>query len=164
MFFDRASFSGGRVFFDRASFSGGKVSFLRASFSGGLVSFDRAAFSDGEVSFREASFSGERRCLNHASFSGGAVSFTTASGPAPYGLLGAVGTPAPATVTLSSLGCTQFRKAGEAESVAYASALALGCSNRPPSENLWSVMSLQHGRVWCSGQRSRHGGLGRAGA
>ncbi|MEW2079940.1 pentapeptide repeat-containing protein [Streptomyces sp. NPDC013433] len=101
VFFDRASFSGSRVSFDRASFSGGKVSFLRASFSGGLVSFDRASFSGGKVSFREASFSGGRTSFKHASFSGGTVSFINASGSAPYWLLDAVGTPAPATVTLS---------------------------------------------------------------
>ncbi|MFD5557668.1 pentapeptide repeat-containing protein [Streptomyces sp. NPDC127068] len=112
--FDRASFSGGTVFFNGASFSGGTVSFNGASFSGGTVSFGNASFSGGTVSFNEArfsgstvyfylaSFSGGTVSFNEARFSGSTVSFREATGPAPDGLLAAVGSPAPATVTLAS--------------------------------------------------------------
>ncbi|RSS15425.1 pentapeptide repeat-containing protein [Streptomyces sp. WAC05458] len=116
--FDRASFSGGRVFFDYATFSGGEVSFRGASFSGSEVSFPYATFSGGKVSFDGASFSGGGVYFNRASFSGSTVNFDglaggatfsgatvdfrEASGPAPDGLLAAVGTPVPAAVYFPS--------------------------------------------------------------
>ncbi|MGC5533676.1 pentapeptide repeat-containing protein [Streptomyces sp. SR-10] len=73
-----------------ATFSGGTVSFRHATFSGGTVSFGTAMFSGSTVSFRSATFSS------------GDVSFDGATGPAPQGLLAAVGTPPPSGVTLPS--------------------------------------------------------------
>ncbi|MER5257926.1 pentapeptide repeat-containing protein [Streptomyces sp. NPDC002855] len=80
-------FSGGTVHFSSTDFHGGKGFFRHAEFSGGRVSFDRTSF------FGRESFVG-------AVFSGGEVSFSEAKGSAPDGLLVAVGTPVPATVTL----------------------------------------------------------------
>ncbi|MGV9921533.1 pentapeptide repeat-containing protein [Streptomyces cellulosae] len=116
--FDGASFSSGLVFFRDASFSAGAVSFDGASFSAGITFFDRASFSGGTVSFRDASFSGGTVSFRDASFSGSnvhfdgptggarfsgaTVDFRNASGPAPDGLLSAVGTPVPATVYFPS--------------------------------------------------------------
>ncbi|MGW1087365.1 pentapeptide repeat-containing protein [Streptomyces sp. NPDC002596] len=112
--FGRAAFSGGTVSFADAAFSSGTVSFNSAAFSGSEVSFDHAAFSDSEVLFISAAFSGSEVLFisaafsggmvrfNGAAFSGGEVLFEYATGPAPTGLLAAVGTPAPATVVLPS--------------------------------------------------------------
>ncbi|MFF4755558.1 pentapeptide repeat-containing protein [Streptomyces sp. NPDC002514] len=88
--FSDAEFSDGTVHFHNASFSGGTVNFVGTAFSGGTVHFSDAEFSDGTVHFHNASFSGGT--VNFV----GAVHFDTAVGPAPDGLLAAVGTP-PAT-------------------------------------------------------------------
>ncbi|MFE7712309.1 pentapeptide repeat-containing protein [Streptomyces sp. NPDC057486] len=123
--FDRAVFSGGQVSFQDAVFSSGRVSFDSAVFShgrgpiaiagfrrgygedgdleysGSLVSFHGASFTGGKVSFGGARFSSGGLVLLHgASFTGGEVSFRTATGPAPSGLLAAVGMPPPAAVDL----------------------------------------------------------------
>ncbi|WP_457511640.1 pentapeptide repeat-containing protein [Streptomyces sp. TE33382] len=100
--FDRAEFSYGMVIFDSAVFSGGGVSFARAEFSGGMVIFDGAVFSGSTVHFNETAFADGTVRFRNAVFSGGAVSFGDATGPAPEGLLAAVGTPAAAGVVLSS--------------------------------------------------------------
>ncbi|MCI3225214.1 pentapeptide repeat-containing protein [Streptomyces sp. NP-1717] len=95
--FTGAVFSGDTVSFGAAIFSGGKVDFNNATFSGGEVHFSRARFSGGTVSFAGATFSenvGFVDCL----FSGGTVSFWESAGPAPIGLLEAVGNPMPAEV------------------------------------------------------------------
>ncbi|MDQ0595839.1 hypothetical protein QF037_000184 [Streptomyces canus] len=86
--FSGATFSGGTVFFSGATFSSGTVDFSRATFSGSMMFFSRATFSSGTMYF------------SRATFSGGTVSFSAATGPTPHGLLDAVGTPVPATVTL----------------------------------------------------------------
>jgi uncharacterized protein YjbI with pentapeptide repeats len=123
--FVRAAFSGGRVNFEDVTFSGGTVYFEGAAFSGSTVAFSSATFQDGAVNFgdtifsggtvnfvgarfsgsmvlfQRAAFSGSRVTFDGATFSGGSVSFDQASGRAPEGLLGAVGTAAPTTVTLS---------------------------------------------------------------
>ncbi|MFH8939526.1 pentapeptide repeat-containing protein [Streptomyces griseosporeus] len=99
-YFLDAMFSGGRVSFDDATFSDGTVYFQGATFSGGLVSFSRATFSGGTVYFHGARFSGSRVYFQGTTFSGGTVHFEGATGSPPPGLIDAVGTPAPATVTL----------------------------------------------------------------
>ncbi|MFJ2407074.1 pentapeptide repeat-containing protein [Streptomyces xanthochromogenes] len=110
--FGRATFSDGRVTFARARFSGSTVSFASATFSGGLVGFGNATFSSGAVYFINArfsrgnvpfvgaTFSGSTLDFDGASFCGGRVSFGATTGPAPAGLLGAVGTPVPSEVRL----------------------------------------------------------------
>lgn len=91
--FRRSVFSGGMVLFANAKFSSGSVSFIGAAFSGGRVSFVDATFSGGEVSFSDTRFSnGEVSFRSAGFFGGGEVSFTNATGPAPSGLLAAVGT------------------------------------------------------------------------
>ncbi|MGW2016772.1 pentapeptide repeat-containing protein [Streptomyces sp. NPDC001927] len=99
--FGGAVFSGSRVSFGDAAFSDGFVSFGRAAFSDGTVSFDGAAFSGSTVSFASTAFSGGRVSFGSAAFSGGRVYFTDATGPAPDGLLVAVGSPITTTVTLA---------------------------------------------------------------
>jgi hypothetical protein len=100
--FDGATFSDGEVFFGSATFSGGRVFFGSATFSGGEVFFGSATFSDGTVDFGGARFSGGEVFFGAATFSGGRVNFYGATGPAPEGLLAAVGTPAPAAIGLPS--------------------------------------------------------------
>ncbi|MFC8412632.1 MULTISPECIES: pentapeptide repeat-containing protein [Streptomyces] len=98
--FHRATFSGGYVSFGGATFSGGDVSLRGATFSGGYVSLQGATFSGGDVSLRGATFSGGDVSFRGATFYSGHVSFDDATGPAPQGLLAAVGTPPPVWVTL----------------------------------------------------------------
>ncbi|MFC8230674.1 pentapeptide repeat-containing protein [Streptomyces sp. NPDC057287] len=112
VFFVGAEFSGGAVNFDSAQFSGGDVNFDDAEFSGGDVNFDDAEFSGGDVRFTRTAFSGGTVDFAGAAFSGGDVSFDSAefhgshlridatTGPAPGGLLEAVGTPVPAEIRL----------------------------------------------------------------
>ncbi|MFH9241893.1 pentapeptide repeat-containing protein [Streptomyces anulatus] len=102
MRFQFAEFSGGDVSFTVAEFSGGVVSFQGSTFSGGEVSFVRAEFSGSDVSFYFATFSGGVVSFQVSTFSGSTVSFDRATGPAPQGLLAAVGTPPRAGVTLPS--------------------------------------------------------------
>ncbi|WP_406387305.1 pentapeptide repeat-containing protein [Streptomyces sp. NBC_00887] len=96
-----AVFSGGLVDFGSAAFSGGLMDFGAAAFSGGTVNFDRAAFSGGTVTFDGAAFSRGTVTFDGAAFSGTTVDFNCAVGPAPDGLLVAVGTPVPSAVRLS---------------------------------------------------------------
>lgn len=119
VYFYRAAFSGGIASFGETTFSGGTVSFGDAIFCGhpaasygGVVSFGGARFSGGTVYFSGATFSGGTAAFNAATFSGGTVTFDNATfsgsevlfggatGPAPDGLLTAVGTPPPTTVSL----------------------------------------------------------------
>lgn len=100
VYFGDAVFSGSMVNFGGAAFSGGTVSFIDAAFSGGVVSFVVAAFSGSIVLFGNAAFSGDIVLFGSASFSGGTVDFDHGTGPAPRGLLAAVGNPASATVAL----------------------------------------------------------------
>ncbi|MFF3057024.1 pentapeptide repeat-containing protein [Streptomyces sp. NPDC057909] len=95
-----ATFSGGRVSFKRALLSGSTVSFRVATFSGGTVDFSVAAFFDSRVNFSDAAFSDGTVDFSDATFSGGTVDFDRARGPAPDGLLAAVGTPPVTTVNL----------------------------------------------------------------
>ncbi|MGC5041035.1 pentapeptide repeat-containing protein [Streptomyces sp. DT73] len=99
---DRATFSGGTVSFDRTTFSAGTVSLDRATFSAGAVSFYGATFSAGRVTFDRTTFSARVASFYNATFSGGRVTFYNATGPAPNGLINAVGNPASTTVTLAS--------------------------------------------------------------
>ncbi|MEU7088024.1 pentapeptide repeat-containing protein [Streptomyces achromogenes] len=110
--FGDARFFGGTVSFAGTRFSGAEVSFRAARFSGSRVSFGSARFTDGQVSFRGvtfsggsvdfgAVFSGNGVSFRGSTFLGGQVSFASATGPAPPGLLEAVGT-ASVTVALSS--------------------------------------------------------------
>ncbi|WP_406490678.1 pentapeptide repeat-containing protein [Streptomyces sp. NBC_01604] len=102
VWFHRATFSsGGTVFFDGATFSGGEVFFPDATFSGGDVFFNDAAFSGGEVFFIGTTFSGGVSFIG-TTFSGGRLVFRDVTGPAPRGLLTAVGTPTPGSVILPS--------------------------------------------------------------
>ncbi|WP_329345244.1 hypothetical protein [Streptomyces microflavus] len=118
--FGGATFSGGQVFFGCATFShsvvysgSGKVSFTGATFSGGEVAFSDATFSGGTVSFSDATSSGGKVLFGAGSrdfvFSQGAtftdhidVFFDGWTGPAPTGLLAALGTPVPSGVRLPS--------------------------------------------------------------
>ncbi|CAM5625292.1 hypothetical protein SBADM41S_01545 [Streptomyces badius] len=112
--FDSTTFSDGDMHFDGAMLSGGDMHFRGATLSGGDIYFDGATFSGGTVSFRHATFSGCGMHFDSATFSDGAVyfgsttfssgdmSFDGATGPAPQGLLTAVGTPPPSGVTLPS--------------------------------------------------------------
>ncbi|MFE9016352.1 pentapeptide repeat-containing protein [Streptomyces cyaneofuscatus] len=79
---------------------GGRVGFGGATFSGGRVGFDRATFSGGTVYFGRATFSGGRVGFGRATFSGGSMTFEASRGPAPAGILRAVGTPVPSEVHL----------------------------------------------------------------
>ncbi|MGW1067389.1 pentapeptide repeat-containing protein [Streptomyces aureus] len=97
---DCTIFSGSVVDFDEAIFSDGRVSFLGAVFAAGAVSYGDATFSGGTVSFDRATFSGGTVSFDRATFSGSTVRFIRATGPAPWGLLYAVGTPVPEAVTL----------------------------------------------------------------
>ncbi|MGW7513899.1 pentapeptide repeat-containing protein [Streptomyces massasporeus] len=110
--FDRATFSGGWMDFHGAEFSGSLVNFWGATFSGGRVDFggapnsgisamySSATFSGGRVDFDRATFSGCRVDFRGIGFTGCSVSFGGVTGPAPEGLLVAVGTPVPPTVVL----------------------------------------------------------------
>ncbi|MFD7753281.1 pentapeptide repeat-containing protein [Streptomyces sp. NPDC059757] len=98
--FGIAAFSGSEVYFGDATFSGSRVVFSGATFSGGRVYFSGAAFPGGLVLFGGAAFSGGRVVFRGAAFSGGEVDFGSATGPAPEGLLAAVGTPPATTVSL----------------------------------------------------------------
>ncbi|MEU0633702.1 hypothetical protein [Streptomyces sp. NPDC005989] len=64
------------------------MTFESATLSGGMVNFIEAMFSDGTVNFLGM------RCAD------GMLNFDRATGPAPNGLLTAVGTPVPSTVSL----------------------------------------------------------------
>ncbi|MFD7676577.1 pentapeptide repeat-containing protein [Streptomyces anulatus] len=95
-----AEFSSGSVSLNSAKFTGSEVNFDNAEFSGGNVRFDDAEFSGGDVRFDDAEFSGADVSFNNATFSGGNVRFNASTGPAPSGLIQAVGTPVPAEVRL----------------------------------------------------------------
>lgn len=108
--FRGATFSDGMVSFNGAVFSDGTVNFAGAAFSGGMVFFSGAVlsdgvnfyqtvFSDGTVNFDSAAFSDGVNFAG-ARFSNCTVNFDNATGPAPQGLLAAIGTPAPAEVVL----------------------------------------------------------------
>ncbi|MFD5493378.1 pentapeptide repeat-containing protein [Streptomyces sp. NPDC127091] len=100
--FRHATFGGGEVSFGDARFSSGTVLFLDAAFVNGAVSFFGAVFGGGEVSFRRAAFSGGAVFFNRATFTDGEVSFVDSTGPAPSGLLAAVGTASEAVVLPST--------------------------------------------------------------
>ncbi|RAS22164.1 pentapeptide repeat protein [Streptomyces avidinii] len=124
MGFTGARFSGGTVYFADATFSGGTLYLGGAVFSGSEVHFNEARFSDGEVDFGGTVFSGGEVHFDEAKFpdvdvsfsdpvsfggavfSGGEVSFDRAEGSAPSGLIAAIGTPVPATVTLPAVWLT----------------------------------------------------------
>ncbi|WP_307082171.1 pentapeptide repeat-containing protein [Streptomyces canus] len=78
----------------------GNMDFTDAVFSGGSVDFTGARFSGGRVEFGSAVFSGGRVEFGSAVFSGGSMTFEVTAGPAPVGLLAAVGTPVPSEVRL----------------------------------------------------------------
>ncbi|GAB3950723.1 pentapeptide repeat-containing protein [Streptomyces sparsus] len=100
-----ATFNGGTVGFARATVSDGTVFFRDATFNGGTVAFIASTFCGGTVNFHDATFSGstsgDRASFNRAIFSGSEVNFSDARGwfP-PNGLLAALGTPVPASVSL----------------------------------------------------------------
>ncbi|MFC9949979.1 pentapeptide repeat-containing protein [Streptomyces prasinus] len=100
--FRHATFGGGEVSFGDARFSSGTVLFLDAAFVNGAVSFFGAVFGGGAVSFRRAAFSGGAVFFNRATFTDGEVSFVDSTGPAPPGLLAAVGTASEAVVLPST--------------------------------------------------------------
>ncbi|MEU9337891.1 pentapeptide repeat-containing protein [Streptomyces sp. NPDC048290] len=100
--FSTAAFSGGTVNFRGAAFSGGTVDFSLARFSGGTVNFVSATFSSGTANFLGATFSSGTANFVSATFSGGTANFSRATGPAPHGLLAAVGPSPSAAMTLPS--------------------------------------------------------------
>ncbi|MFE5896908.1 pentapeptide repeat-containing protein [Streptomyces sp. NPDC056488] len=112
LFFGEATFSGGAVFFSGATISGGTLFFRDAAISSGTVSFNSATISSGMLDFGGATFSGgtlffssvtistDTMSFSGATFSGGTLDFRDATGPAPAGLLTAVGSPVPTTVIL----------------------------------------------------------------
>ncbi|WP_030693344.1 hypothetical protein [Streptomyces globisporus] len=111
--FSRATISGGGVFFTDATLSGGTVSFDRSTLSSGTVTFSIATISGGTLDFSGATISGGRLFFNSttifsdtvsfssATISGGTLDFEDSTGPAPTGLLTAIGSPVPRTVILS---------------------------------------------------------------
>ncbi|MDK1476946.1 pentapeptide repeat-containing protein [Streptomyces sp. 549] len=64
------------------------------------INFNGAVFSDSRVSFTGATFTDGIVFFNEATFTGSRVSFDRATGPVPRGLLAALGTPVPPSVTL----------------------------------------------------------------
>ncbi|WP_367870056.1 pentapeptide repeat-containing protein [Streptomyces aureus] len=100
MAFAAARFSGGVVIFSRATFSGGSMFFGGTTFSGSDVNFDEATFSGGTVDFRYVMFCGRSVSFVGATFSSGTVNFHDTDGPAPAGLLSAIGASDPVTVSL----------------------------------------------------------------
>ncbi len=112
--FDSTTFSGGDVTFDSTTFSGGGMYFDGATFSGGTVAFRHATFSGGDTHFDSATFSGGTVYFGSTTFSGGGMYFDGATGPAPQGLLAAVGTP-----PLRGLGCLRlgYRRLHRADAV-----------------------------------------------
>nr|WP_247708851.1 pentapeptide repeat-containing protein [Streptomyces sp. C3-3] len=98
--FSRATFSDSYVDLFAARFSGSDVHFTGAMFSGGSVRFMTTTFSGGNVHFGRATFSGNSVHFDDARFSGGNVHLNRTTGPAPAGLLEAVGNPVPAEVHL----------------------------------------------------------------
>ncbi len=92
----------GQMNLTSAAFFGGDVNFGGATFSGGNVYFGGARFSGGIMNFVDATFSGGIMNFADATFSGGNVNFGATTGPAPAGLLEAVGAPVPAEVRLRS--------------------------------------------------------------
>ncbi|MDV9186816.1 pentapeptide repeat-containing protein [Streptomyces sp. SR27] len=115
VFFGDATIAGGTVTFDHATISsdctvtfrdatisGGTVTFRDATISGGTVTFDHATISsDGRVYFMRAAISSDTVSFNGTTISGGTLDFSDTTGPAPAGLLTAVGSPVPTTVVLS---------------------------------------------------------------
>ncbi|OKI74910.1 pentapeptide repeat-containing protein [Streptomyces sp. CB02414] len=98
-----STFSGGTVLFNGSTtFSGSRVHFGGSTFSGGTVHFSGSTFSDGRVTFDGATFSSSTVHFDRATFSGSRVYFDGATGPAPDGLLDAVGTPVAPEVSLPS--------------------------------------------------------------
>jgi uncharacterized protein YjbI with pentapeptide repeats len=102
LYFSGAVFSGGTVHFSDVTFTGSTVHFRDAVFSDGAVYFRGSVFSAGTVHFRDAVFSGGTVNFRGSVFSGSTVHFRGTVGPAPEGLLSAVGIPVPATVTLAA--------------------------------------------------------------
>ncbi|WP_331724100.1 pentapeptide repeat-containing protein [Streptomyces rubiginosohelvolus] len=98
--FSRATFSDSYVDLFAAKFSGSDVHFTGTMFSGGSVRFMTTTFSGGNVHFGRATFSGDSVHFEDARFSGGNVHLNRTTGPAPAGLLEAVGNPVPAEVHL----------------------------------------------------------------
>ncbi|MCX4902382.1 pentapeptide repeat-containing protein [Streptomyces sp. NBC_00892] len=98
--FSRATFSDSNVDLFAATFSGSDVRFTGAMFSGGSVRFIATTFSGGSVRFDRATFSGDSVHFDGAEFSGSDVHLTGTTGPAPTGLLEAVGDPVPPEVRL----------------------------------------------------------------
>ncbi|MEU5403915.1 pentapeptide repeat-containing protein [Streptomyces sp. NPDC005963] len=98
--FDEARFTGGEVSFEHATLSCGELSFEHATLSCGELSFEHATLSGSEVTFEHAAFSGSRVTFHDTTFSGSRVSFDETTGPAPSGLLTAVGTPVPSAIRL----------------------------------------------------------------
>ncbi len=98
--FTAVEFSGSTVNFNATVFSGGMAHFNAALFSGSRAYFADAEFSGGTVSFKDALFSGGMANFENAVFSGGVLDFEGTMGPAPEGLLTAVGTAPDRTVSL----------------------------------------------------------------
>ncbi|MFD7574394.1 pentapeptide repeat-containing protein [Streptomyces sp. NPDC059810] len=99
--FSGATISGGTVFFRDATFSGGVVAFSGATISGGTLDFSSTTITGGAVFFYGATISSDTVSFDGATISGGTLDFSSTTGPAPAGLLTAVGSPAPTTVILS---------------------------------------------------------------
>ncbi|MEV0093742.1 pentapeptide repeat-containing protein [Streptomyces sp. NPDC050738] len=100
--FTEATFSGGTVHFSDATFSGATIHFNEATFSTGMLDFRGAIFASGMVNFRAAAFTNTMVHFTGSAFHGATVNFGSVTGPAPHGLLTAVGTPIPPTVGLAS--------------------------------------------------------------
>ncbi|MFB7429037.1 pentapeptide repeat-containing protein [Streptomyces hydrogenans] len=103
VFFGDATISGGTVTFEDATISSDcTVTFRDATISGGTVTFDHATISsNSRVYFMRAAISSDTVSFNRTTISGGTLDFSDTTGPAPAGLLTAVGSPVPTTVTLS---------------------------------------------------------------
>ncbi|MGA5498735.1 pentapeptide repeat-containing protein [Streptomyces cinereoruber] len=101
VYFGDATISDGMVYFGHATISNSTVTFGDAAISGGRVTFDHATISsDSSVYFTRAAISSDTVSFNGTTISGGMLNFSDTTGPAPAGLLTAVGSPVPTTVIL----------------------------------------------------------------
>ncbi|MFF0561940.1 pentapeptide repeat-containing protein [Streptomyces sp. NPDC004266] len=101
VYFGDSTISRGTVYFSGSTFSGGSVYLGDSTISGGAVDFGDSTFSGGAVYFNRTTISGGTVSFGDTTFSGGTLDFSNTTGPAPTGLLTAVGSPVPTTVILS---------------------------------------------------------------
>ncbi|MGZ2361730.1 pentapeptide repeat-containing protein [Streptomyces sp. 372A] len=100
MDFFGSEFTGGIVNLTGAEISSGRIDLRNTEFSGGATLFKNAIFSGGQMRFQNAVYSGGLVDFRGATFSNCTSEFQGATGASPLGLIDAVGTPVPPTVSL----------------------------------------------------------------